>query len=358
MTHLVTGQNTTISNISAYRLQLTIDNWNWGVLIFKSNQSPYHLQDEPGIAQQQNNLLIHGADIDADFNKLIVYISKDGSGSNNSNSNNNSNNNSAKLSASLIELLSKKECASIAFTEQEHKETALVLLEVYKHKDSLKIKCVRQGFEQGLNKLFDAYGAAQKKSNESIVKCAGEEGKALVTMVWENKKSSEHNQGNIFIGQHFNPITDLRLGCMYQLKNGQIGITQTIGDELLGSFYGVPYIEALHSNDTLCEKLQINLQYKHKLHRYLIYALMVEGQSNWSDLNIKLNFDFSALQDENYTPDSLMVKPIYAVAMLHFEQDTIKITSLNEYFNNLPELDHAYGWGLPWRHQNESQNEE
>jgi len=349
VSELVIGQNIAISSLIAYRLQLSLCNWEWGCIVFKKDMKPAHFKEEPGIVCHDHALLIHGVDIEDNFEKLLVYIKID----------NNKHNQS--ISVQLSELLSGSMTASIQFSSAEHQETALLLLELYQYKNQLKIRCVRQGFEQGISKLFDAYGVTEytdNKTSKSLTVSNTEHDDIVISMRWDAKQTSVHHGANLFVGENFSPITDLRLGCLYELHNGQRGIVQSINEDLLGSFHGVPYIAVLRSESEQVEQLTINPRYQHKLHRYLIYTLMAEGHNNWSTLNVEIEFQLAQSQKRCFSPDTLMMKPIYAVAMLQFEHGEITITPLNEYFESLPELDKAYGWGLLWRYQNQSDIEE
>ncbi|PKG39936.1 hypothetical protein CXF74_06295 [Psychromonas sp. Urea-02u-13] len=352
---LVIGENIVISSLAAYRLQLSLGEWDWGCLLFNKGAAPIHFKEAPGLVINDKALLIHGADIEDDFEKLLVYINIDNKKPNQT------------INAQLTELLSGSITASMQFSNDELPQSAFVLLELYRHKEQLKLRCIGQGFAQGISKLFASYGvteasvhkeAMSSTSAKSVTVSNTQLDDILVNMHWDTKQSSVHHGANLFVGENFKPMTDLRVGCLYELHNGQRGLVQTIGEDLLGSFHGVPYVEALRSENSHVEQLAINAKYQHKLHRYLIYALMAEGHNNWSALNVEIEFQLAQSQKRCFSPDTLMMKPIYAVAMLEFEQGEITITALNEYFENLPELDQAYGWGLAWRYQNQSENEE
>ncbi|CAA6806290.1 MAG: Unknown protein, partial [uncultured Thiotrichaceae bacterium] len=78
------------------------------------------------------------------------------------------------------------------------------------------------------------------------------------------------------------------------------------------------------------------------------FAFMVEGNSDWKSHSVQVDFQIAGLQSQILTPDSLMVRPFYAVAMVVFEKNNAILTPLNEYFDNLQMVDQAYGWGLSW----------
>ncbi|MCP5078666.1 MAG: hypothetical protein GY951_11510, partial [Psychromonas sp.] len=255
---LVIGENIVISSLAAYRLQLSLGDWQWGCLLFKKEIAPIHFKEAPGLVCNDQMLLIHGADIEDNFEKLLLYIKVDTKQQKPLNQ---------TISAQLSELLSGSITASIQFSSDEHQETALLLLELYRHKGTLKIRCVRQGFTQGIGKLFEAYGVIEKVTNKvsatsnypkSFSISNTQHDDILVNMRWDAKQPNTHYGANLFVGENFNPISDLRLGCLYELHNGQRGVVQTIGEDLVGSFHGVPYVEALRSENEQVEQLTIN----------------------------------------------------------------------------------------------------
>jgi tellurite resistance protein TerA len=269
------------------------------------------------------------------------------------------------INAQLTELLSGSITASIQFSNDELPKSALLLLELYRHKEQLKLRYIGQGFAQGISKLFTSYDVTEatvqkatmlftaviaSTSAKSVTVSNTQLDDILVNMHWDAKQLSVHHGANLFMGENFKPMTDLRVDVYTNCIK--------LSEDLLGSFHDVHYIEALRSENSHVEQLVINVKYQHKSHRYLIYALMAEGHNNWSALNVEIEFQLTQSQKPCFSPDTLMMKPVYAVAMLEFEQGEITMTALNEYFENLPELDQAYGWGLVWRYQIQSENEE
>lgn len=75
--------------------------------------------------------------------------------------------------------------------------------------------------------------------------------------------------------------------------------------------------------------------------------VLVQGY-NWC----RVNFQVAGLQSQILTPDSTRVKPIYAAAMIEFEKERVVLTPINDYFDNLQRVDHAFGWNLSWHPAN------
>ncbi len=309
---------------------------------------------EQGVSMQDCNLLLNLHDIDPEIQKITVYIVKEVAADNKS------------LSAELNDLLGDKCYASIDISAQIADQTALTLLDIYLHKGTWKIRCVLQGYASGLDKLLDSFSinstvqSSLPSPQTSIGKTADSANQhstsASIQLHWSSGSSGKKSISNYFLGEKFKPISDLRIGCFYQLNNAQNGIVYSFDSEFKGSFEGVPYIEASRSSNVHLERLDINNRYQHKINRYLIFVSMMESFGNWHELNVKVCFDIPGVQFLEISPDSLKVKPIYAVAMLDFSQQSPKITPLNEYFDDLLELDKAFGWGLPFRNSDTDQD--
>lgn len=361
MIKLVAGQNTAIRADNAYKLQFEIAQWQWGIIVNKRALKPALYNDEQGVSIQGDLLLLNFHDIDPQIEKLTVYIARAESIE------------CSNLMASLNDLVDNKCYASIDISGQIAAQSALILLELYRHQDGWKIRCVLQGYAAGLDKLLASYGH-QASANGRLIKQhndvkkitvskinsvqqpegvveniqIGAQLKASVILRWQSADSGKKSLSNYFLGEKFKPISDLRIGCFYQLNNAQNGIVYSFEKEFKGSFEGVPFIEASRSTTAHLERLDINCRYQHKLNRYLVFVTMMQASDNWNGLNVEVAFEIPGTDKLIISADTLMVKPIFAVAMIDYTQTQAKITPLNEYFNDLVELDSAFGWGLPF----------
>jgi tellurite resistance protein TerA len=357
---LVAGQNTVIDSDNTYQLALHIGQWEWGVILSKKGASPVLFDSEQGVSVQDTQLLLNLHDIEEDIQKITVYIGRPRA----------STDAGDQLSAQLNDLLGQQCYAKIDISGQIANQTALTVLEIYKHQERWKIRCVLQGYSAGLVKLLDAYGikapvskpAAAHREVSQQVKVnkqsplmastnnhSSNEHAVGVQLRWQFAGVEKKSIANYFLGEKFKPISDLRIGCFYQLKNGQNGIVYSFDSEFKGSFEGVPYVAANRSTQEHLENLDINDRYLHKLHKCLVFVSMMEAYDSWDGLDVEVKFQIPGVERTIISPSTLMVKPIYAVAMLDFSEELPKITPLNEYFNDLVELDSAFGWGLPFR---------
>lgn len=350
MLTLISGQKVALSDLT-YRLQMNVADWHWGVITLKANDPSLLVSGEPGLVVQGDQLSVDFQGLDPAIQRVIVYIHTDAVGERNR----------EDLTATLHAGSSDQAQFVVSLEKQTRSERALNLLEMYQHNGKWKVSCVCQGFAEGLDKLLALYklnkptkqnAPSQNSVPENTrqhVQPAVNNGKASIEMSWDMAEESQHTPQKLYVGSQFNIISDFRIGCFYQLRNGQVGIAHSVEKSESGSFIGVPYIEASRELEKHFEQLQINLQYQHKLHRYLIFAYMMEGYGHWKAHNIKINVEVDGVEPTLLTPDSLMVKPVYAVAMLEFDQGNTELTPLNDYFDNLQSMDHAYGWNLQWR---------
>jgi tellurium resistance protein TerD len=66
-------------------------------------------------------------------------------------------------SLSLIDSALGKQVLSYSFAENLSEETAIVLAEIYRHKDEWRINAIGRGFKGGLAALCDNYGIEIEK---------------------------------------------------------------------------------------------------------------------------------------------------------------------------------------------------
>lgn len=364
MTQLVPGQNIALSNQTAYRLTMDVSSWHWDVAIQEDGLGTVYLTPEncSGLAKTEQELLLNLPDIPDSVAKIVVFIVSMGP-----------NTETRAASGQLAEMMTGTETLKVLWDSNSRSENALIFLEFYRRNGSWKCRFVAQGYSDGPERLYQQLGLpapdtlaeknealrqdhqADQPSGISMDKNQASEGpmvsgdRALIMMKWK-KVSAEHAPTTrFFMGSDFDVISDLRIGGFYQLYNGQRGIVQSYGETLEGSFDGVPYMLATRSTEKHFEQLQINPRFQHKMHRYLIYAFMLEGHDRWNGLSAEVNFHIPGLAETTFRPDSLMAKPICAIAMLEFINSAPKLTPIMDYFHSLPEMDQAFGWGLPWR---------
>ena len=146
---------------------------------------------------------------------------------------------------------------------------------------------------------------------------------------------------------------DLDLECLYELENGGMGAVQAIGNHF-GAYAREPYI-MLDGDDrsganSAGENLRINSEMIPRIRRILIYTSIYEGVANWAEaqgvVTIKCpgNPDIIVRMDE-YHPS----RKICAIALLENNgRGGFSVEKRVEYFENKPNMDSAFHWGLQW----------
>jgi tellurite resistance protein TerA len=184
-----------------------------------------------------------------------------------------------------------------------------------------------------------------EKTNQTL-------GEILVNLNWNQKSGG--GSGGFFSGL-LNKSTnvDLDLGCLYELKNGQKGCVQALGNAF-GSLVSAPFTQ-LDADDrtgasTGGENLRINGNKISEIKRVLIYSFIYEGVANWSQADgvVTLKYpggtDIEVKLDEHRNGMGMC-----AIAMIENVNDqTFKVERLVEYFNNHQAMDRAYGWNMNW----------
>ncbi|MGY8869179.1 MAG: TerD family protein [Pseudomonadales bacterium] len=376
VTPLVAGQNITIPSDRAYCFSLHIADWQWGVIVSRQSGSVSLLDSIEGVSIRDDRLLLNLPDIPEGIEKLTVYIATNNSRAIDP---------SVGMSASLSDLVDSKEYANIDISYQLTGQSAVSLIEVYRRNGTWKIRCILQGYKEGLSKLLESFGftrdsyasAVASISSPTIAAASAataeqavtqeplnqphvnqNSGDASITLVWKSGQGSLRSAARYFMGENFKPVSDLRIGCFYELENGQRGIVYSFDESLEGSFDGVPYIKASRAQNKHFEQLLINERFRHKLNRYLVFVSMMDAHDSWEALSVSVDFQLPGLAAKTLSPTTHMSKPIYAVAMINFNDEETKATPLNEYFQDIAEMDRAFAWGLPWGCENNPDNED
>lgn len=150
-----------------------------------------------------------------------------------------------------------------------------------------------------------------------------------------------------------NQGVDLDLGCLYELKNGEKGCVQALGNAF-GSLNNIPYIK-LDGDDrtgsnTLGENLRINGNKLSDIKRILIYTFIYQGIANWSETNGVVTLkqqdgpDLVVKLDECKNGHNMC-----AIAMVTNEEDrTFGIEKVVRYFKGHQDMDKAFSWNMSW----------
>lgn len=126
----------------------------------------------------------------------------------------------------------------------------------------------------------------KKGSKVNLTKAANKDlGEILVNLNWDQTPQKPKGIFGKLMGSQG---VDLDLGCLYELKNGEKGCVQALGNAF-GSLNNIPYIK-LDGDDrtgsnTLGENLRINGNKLSDIKRILIYTFIYQGIANWSETN-------------------------------------------------------------------------
>lgn len=184
------------------------------------------------------------------------------------------------------------------------------------------------------------------KSNNKAI------GEILVNLNWNQQGGGK--SGGFFaslLGKSNN--IDLDLGCLYELKNGQKGCVQALGNAF-GQLNSAPYIQLDGDDRTGAaaggENLRINGNKIEEIKRILVYSFIYEGVANWSQADGIVTLKYPAGPDIEVKLDEHRNGQIMcAIAMIeNVNNETFKVERLVEYFTGHDKMDRAYGWGMNW----------
>lgn len=175
-------------------------------------------------------------------------------------------------------------------------------------------------------------------------------GEILVNLNWDQKQKKPKG---LFGRLLSSPDTDLDLGCLYELKNGNIGCVQALGNAF-GTLTREPYVKLDADDRTGANKIGENLRIDGNrikdIKRILIYSFIYEGVVNWSETN-------GIVTLKQIDGPDLIVKldeckngyNMCAIAMITNENnETFGIEKIVKYFKGHQEMDKAFKWGLRW----------
>lgn len=176
-------------------------------------------------------------------------------------------------------------------------------------------------------------------------------GEILVNLNWNSKpKSSGGFFANLFGGPK---QADLDLGCLYELKNGEKGCVQALGNAF-GNLAYAPFIQLDHDDRTGTsvngENLRINGNKLSDIKRILVYTFIYEGVANWSEVDGMVTLSYKSGEDiVVHMDEHRNGKIMCAIAMIeNVRNETFNVKRLVEYFGGHQEMDRAFNWGMTW----------
>lgn len=170
-----------------------------------------------------------------------------------------------------------------------------------------------------------------------------------INLKWDQGKKSGGLFSSLFGAE--NQAIDLDLGCLYEMKDGQKGCVQALGN-LFGSLTDFPYMQ-LAGDDRTGESadgefLTINGRKWDKVKRVLVYTFIYEGVSAWSKANGKVHLKSDVTEIDITLDNSHDGQNMCAIALIENINNEMKITKLNDYFAGHEQMDRQHSWGLNW----------
>ena len=194
----------------------------------------------------------------------------------------------------------------------------------------------------------------KKGQKVSLVKGGGGLGEISINLNWHQQPQTK-KQGllaSIFGGGGGAGGIDLDLGCLYEMKDGEIGCVQALGNDF-GSLSRRPWI-ALDGDDrtgsnAAGETLRVNGKMASKIKRILVYTFIYEGVANWQQADGVVTVKCPGSPDIIVRMDEYgSSKAMCAIAMLENINDTFSVEKLVHFFSGHKSMDKAYHWGLRW----------
>jgi len=274
-------------------------------------------------------------------------------------------------------------------------ETAIVLGEVYRYKGKWKFNATGAGFSGGLAALCKNFGIEVKDvtppppveppkpkinterpnrrekikipppptQNEppkpkkvelrkgqkvNLTKKGSLLGEIIINLNWSQpqKKSS-------FFGMFENKGIDLDLACLFELKDGNIGAVQALGN-FFGNLNYPPYI-ALDGDDRTGsvasgETIRVNGKFADKIRRILIFTFIYSGAANWEEAKGVVTVKCPGSPELIVRMDEYgSNKRTCAIALLENVGGTFSVEKIVEFFDDSEQMDKAFDWGLSWR---------
>lgn len=260
------------------------------------------------------------------------------------------------------------------------KESALIVLEIYKRNNEWRIQANGNGFNAGLSAILKEYGSDKvqvEENKEEILppNNTKQEEKKVSTInlskITLEKKGDvtnidlrKYGQDNQLIHINLNwnqsgrkssgfirksePI-DLDLGCMFLMNDGSKGAVQALGN-LFGSKYTFPYI-FLDKDDRSGSASDGENMYIYRpdlIKKLIVFTFIYEGSSDFTDANAILTLK-GLNQEVTIKLDSPRPYLTFcAGALIENENGMIKIQKIDEYMKNHLDCDKMFGFNFKW----------
>ena len=189
----------------------------------------------------------------------------------------------------------------------------------------------------------------QKGQKVSLKKGASSAGlgEILVNLNW-NAKPKGFLAGLLASG------IDLDLGCLFELKDGNKGAVQALGNAF-GSLNRPPFI-ALDGDDrtgaaAAGENLRINGNEIKNIQRILVYTFIYEGVANWKQADATVTLKYPGAEDLVVRMDTFNSsnKMCGLVLLENVNDETFSVEKIVQFYPGHQALDAAFGWGMRWQ---------
>ena len=175
-------------------------------------------------------------------------------------------------------------------------------------------------------------------------------GEILINLNWNTKPAKKGLFGVFGGGQGI----DLDLGCLFELKDGQKGAVQALGNAF-GSLQHLPFI-ALDGDDrtgavTTGENLRIDGNKIALFKRILVYTFIYEGVANWQQADAVVTIKYPGAEDLVVKMDSYNSNDVMCgLALLeNVNDETFSVEKIVQFYPGHQALDSAFHWGMRWQ---------
>lgn len=301
----------------------------------------------------------------ASIQRLVFTASIDGNGTM-----------SGLRSGSLTLAVGGVEVASFQFSGRDFaSEKALMIAELYV-KDVWRFSAVGQGFNGGLAALLAHFGGQEvagaasppvpptppppapkinlgkltlekpgDKRSVSLAKSGGDE-PIHINLNW-NQQGGSARRG-FFSGGVSAP--DLDLGCMWELKNGTMGVIQPLGNNF-GAKTAPPfiYLDKDDRSGAAADGENLFIMRPTEIKRVMVFALIYEGANDFTSVGGRLRLkDSSGAETEIYLNNPDANRTFCAVALVEERNGEVTITKEERYFRGHQDADQYYRFGFRW----------
>lgn len=291
-----------------------------------------------------------------------------------------------QITAARMVLRDGGETITFRLPTQGMAETALIMGEVYRHKEQWKVRAVGQGFVGGLPALARHLGVdisedrpaqppsspaatpppappaaspgvnlhkvvLEKNKPVSLEKGRGL-GEILINLNW-NRGPQGHQQGRGFLKRlRGSGGIDLDLGCMAVYQDGQKTVIQALGENF-GAFECWPFLQLMGDDRSGSaaegENLRLNGAHWDQFERALVYAFIYEGVPNWAQTDGVVTITAPGHPELVVEMDSTSSSErCCAIALLENDHGNIRISKEARYFRDQKVMDEGYGFGFRW----------